>query len=351
MQRTEEARCLRKRWKPKEDQRLCYLMDRYGDPAIWKFLAKDPSLLPGRTPKNCRERWINHLAPDARNKDPWTDEESRIIVEMVSSMGRRWTTIAERLPGRSPSAVANHFRLHLEAKGDIPGPSSPLSGVAETASSSSRSPLPTADAVFSGSESVEARSEKRKRPTLAPVIPAPSTNFENVSHRPGDVSNPTSIQLADFMIHGCRIADRPASSSDAVSAHRLPPLVQDGDMDRPFPSMNISSVSYPSSNRRPFPTAQVHGPKLDGSESDYAHCSAQTARSTIRMFDGYPATVPHRQVALMTDSATESDDSAEESSRADPRSSKRVAGNTVAREELPPLTTLFRGVPIRSLCN
>ncbi|OWZ04172.1 Myb-like DNA-binding protein [Phytophthora megakarya] len=60
--------------------------------------------IPGRTAKQCRERWRNHLDPSI-NKSPFTPEEDTMIQEGFEKMGNRWTQIAELLPGRTEDAV------------------------------------------------------------------------------------------------------------------------------------------------------------------------------------------------------------------------------------------------------
>ncbi|KAF4142087.1 Myb-like DNA-binding domain [Phytophthora infestans] len=60
--------------------------------------------IPGRTAKQCRERWRNHLDPSI-NKSPFTPEEDTIIQEGFEKMGNRWTQIAELLPGRTEDAI------------------------------------------------------------------------------------------------------------------------------------------------------------------------------------------------------------------------------------------------------
>ena len=71
---------------------------------ICKYGAKNwncaASILTGRTPKQCRDRWHNHLDPNI-NKGPWTFEEDRILAEQHEILGNRWSDIASYLPGRT----------------------------------------------------------------------------------------------------------------------------------------------------------------------------------------------------------------------------------------------------------
>lgn len=63
-------------WAHEEDQTLLsmYMRDGIHD---WKKICKR---IPGRTAKQCRERWTYHLNP-AVKKGNWTPEEDKIIVE------------------------------------------------------------------------------------------------------------------------------------------------------------------------------------------------------------------------------------------------------------------------------
>ena len=93
-------------WTAKEDALLKREMKALGH--VWGKWALIAMQLPGRSGKQCRERWHNCLDPHISN-DPWTEEEDLIIQMGVQAHGHRWTWIASKLKGRTDNAVKNRY--------------------------------------------------------------------------------------------------------------------------------------------------------------------------------------------------------------------------------------------------
>ena len=74
----------RKQWTTDEDALVRQCVEIHGTRS-WTLVAQH---LPGRSGKQCRERWHNHLDLDIR-KDAWSLEEDRKLLELQRIIGKQ----------------------------------------------------------------------------------------------------------------------------------------------------------------------------------------------------------------------------------------------------------------------
>jgi hypothetical protein len=95
-----QSRQARSKFTLEEDEALRGLVSEYGT-SNWIEVS---SWLPGRSPRQCRERWKHYLSTE-KAEIPWTEAEDRILFEKISEWGAKWTRVAKVLGDRSDLEV------------------------------------------------------------------------------------------------------------------------------------------------------------------------------------------------------------------------------------------------------
>ncbi|KAM7254011.1 hypothetical protein ACFE04_031693 [Oxalis oulophora] len=99
-------------WTPEEDQKLTDCISRHGH-GSWRSVPKLAGL--NRCGKSCRLRWTNYLRPDIK-RGKFSDEEERMIINLHSVLGNRWSRIASHLPGRTDNEIKNFWNTNIRKK-------------------------------------------------------------------------------------------------------------------------------------------------------------------------------------------------------------------------------------------
>jgi hypothetical protein len=92
------------KWSLDEDQLLLRLIHEQGA-RHWNQIAES---IPGRTGKQCRERWLSKLSPDFTPM-PWTAEEDQALLRCQSTHGNQWAKFRVELPNRSVIQIKNRW--------------------------------------------------------------------------------------------------------------------------------------------------------------------------------------------------------------------------------------------------
>lgn len=96
----------RARWTTCEDKMLTDAVR--ATPMQISRWRKISSQVEGRSPKQCRERWTNHLSP-SNFKTKWCVDDDNHLMEMVCTHGRKWSFISRKMNGWSQNAIKNRW--------------------------------------------------------------------------------------------------------------------------------------------------------------------------------------------------------------------------------------------------
>jgi hypothetical protein len=103
-------------WLAREDLALAAAVTLFGAHK-WSRICK---YVPGRNAKQCRERWFERLDPKVK-QGSFSEQEDEVVLLGVHELGRKWSEIAKRLPGRTGSACKNRWNCLSKPKAAIGG--------------------------------------------------------------------------------------------------------------------------------------------------------------------------------------------------------------------------------------
>jgi len=97
-------------WAKEEDQTIIDFVTSNGK--NWALISK---MMPTRNGKQIRDRFLNYLDPSI-NRDKFTEEEDKKIIENYIEHGSKWSVIAKNFPGRTGDMIKNRFYSCLKRK-------------------------------------------------------------------------------------------------------------------------------------------------------------------------------------------------------------------------------------------
>lgn len=103
----------RKKFTPEEDARLRFLVDRQG-PKKWDLIARE---MPGRTSRQCRDRYKNYLVPGFFNGQ-WSEEEDELLLSMYLKHGSQWSKLSKFFKNRSANSLKNRWNYFVSKRLD-----------------------------------------------------------------------------------------------------------------------------------------------------------------------------------------------------------------------------------------
>ncbi|GBF98749.1 hypothetical protein Rsub_11155 [Raphidocelis subcapitata] len=100
------------RWTAEEHARLEALVRQYGTERNWALIADG---IRGRSGKQCRERWLNHMR-EGIIKGNWLADEEFHLALCHTLVGNQWSQHCNRLRGRTENSIKNYWNATLRSK-------------------------------------------------------------------------------------------------------------------------------------------------------------------------------------------------------------------------------------------
>lgn len=99
---------IRKKFSKEEDEHLKKLVEQIGCQK-WKNIAKH---MPGRTGRQCRDRYQNYLVPGFFNGH-WSKDEDVLLLKLYKEYGSKWSQMTKFFNSRNSNSLKNRWNYYI----------------------------------------------------------------------------------------------------------------------------------------------------------------------------------------------------------------------------------------------
>jgi hypothetical protein len=116
---TVTSRASARSWKGEEDKKLTEAVKKHGEKWNWVAVAR---MVPGRTDKQCRQRWVRNLKDVAgKTVGRWIAGEDAKLIDAIKKHGKNWVAVATLVPGRTGLQCWSRWTQTLDTAGKTTG--------------------------------------------------------------------------------------------------------------------------------------------------------------------------------------------------------------------------------------